>query len=259
MTSNRPTTHNEPDDPDGDDRLELYVLDMLPDDERAEIESMLRRDSQARERARELRGVVSSLAFDLEPMQPSAGLRGRILDAARADEPGRRVEPAPVAAPVSLTERRDERTSRRGSLASRWAPWAVAAMLAVALVGSMVWNVNLRERLDERVITETYAVVSVGPAEGTNGELLVVDDRNTALLALSNLPELEPGRVYQVWLIDEGDPVPNVTFQPNTVGAASVAVPGDIESYRLLAITVEPEGGSTAPTTDPIISSPLTD
>lgn len=132
-------------------------------------------------------------------------------------------------------------------------------MLAVGLIGSMAWNVTLRGQLDDRVVTGAYAVAAVGPAEGANGEVLVVENHDGALVALSNLPALEPGQVYQVWLIDDGDPVPNVTFQPNVAGAASVAVPGDVEAYRTLAITVEPSGGSTAPTTNPIISSTLTD
>ena len=258
MTINRPTTQHQPDDRDDDDLLELYVLDMLADVERKDVENLLLRDPQARDRVRELRSVTAMLAFDLEPMQPSAGLRSRILDAARSDIVDQVSVSASAPAPVSLADRRDARAMRSGG-AGRWMPWAVAATLAVALVGSLAWNVALRGQLDERVVTDTYAIVAIGPAEGTNGEVLVVENQDSALVALSNLPALEPGQVYQVWLIDDGDPVPNVTFQPNVAGAASVAVPGDVGAYRTLAITVEPSGGSIAPTTNPIISSTLTD
>lgn len=258
MTTNQPTTQHQPDDRDDDGLLELYVLDMLSDAERTEVENMLLRDPQARDRVRELRSVSAMLAFDLEPTQPSAGLRSRILDAARSDVGDRVPDPTSAPAPISLAERRDARaTSSRGG--GRWMPWAVAAMLAVALVGSLAWNAALRSQLDERVVTDAYAIVAIGPAEGTDGEVLVVENQDSALVALSNLPALESGQVYQVWLIDDGDPVPNVTFQPNVAGAASIAVPGNVAAYRTLAITVEPSGGSTAPTTNPIISSTLTD
>lgn len=107
MTSNRPTTDNQPDDLGGDDQLELYVLDMLSDDERAEVENRLLQDREASERVRELRSVAAMLAFDLEPMQPSTDLRSRILDAAREDVAVRVPVASPPPAPISLSERRE--------------------------------------------------------------------------------------------------------------------------------------------------------
>ena len=83
----------------------------------------------------------------------------------------------------------------------------------------------------------------------------VARDAHSIVVGLETLPS---DRAYQVWLIADGDPVPNVTFLPNAAGVATVTVPGEIEDYNLLAITVEPLAGSTAPTTDPIITSYLT-
>ena len=40
---------------------------------------------RARDRVRQLQGVASMLALEIEPMQASPGLKTRILDAARAD------------------------------------------------------------------------------------------------------------------------------------------------------------------------------
>jgi anti-sigma-K factor RskA len=231
-----------------DEQLELYVLGLLDEGETAAIERLLREDPTARQRARELHEVVSVLAFDAEPIDPSAGLKARIMDAARAD---RTPEPAAPPAPVSLAERRE-----RGLV--RWTPWLVAAVLALALAGSLIWNAQLRSDLDAQPETATYAVAGSGPAVGVAGTLIVTGNDDEAILSLAGLETLPSDRAYQVWLIADSDPVPNVTFVPNAAGVATVTVSGEIEDYSLLAITVEPLAGSAAPTTDPIITSDLT-
>jgi anti-sigma-K factor RskA len=231
-----------------DEQIELYVLGLLDEGETAAIERLLRENPAARQRARELRDVVSVLAFDAEPIAPSPGLKARIMDTVRADPTPELVAPAP---PTSLAERRE-----RG--AARWAPWLVAAVLAIALAGSLVWNAQLRSDLDAQPETATYAVAGSGPAEGVAGTLIVVGDEDNAILNLAGLDALPSDRAYQVWLIADGAPVPNVTFVPNDAGVATVSVPGEIADYSTLAITIEPVAGSAAPTTDPIIVSDLT-
>lgn len=235
---------------DRDEQLELYALGLLDENETAAVEQLLREDPAARQRARELREVVSVLAFDADPVEPSPGLKARILDAARADLPSTDVEPDP-APPISLAERRE-----RGI--TRWTPWLVAAALAVALATSLIWNSQLRSDLDAQPDTTTFAVAGSGPAENVAGTLVVVGDHDNGILFLAGLEELPSDRAYQVWLIADGDPVPNVTFLPNQEGIATVDVPGEISEYRILAITVEPLAGSQAPTTEPIITSDLT-
>jgi len=233
-----------------DEQIELYILGLLDEREMEAVERLLRDNPAARERARELREVVSMLAFDVEPLDPPAGLKARIMEAARAD-----LAPAPpappVAPPISLAER------RQGSL-TRWTPWLVAAALALALAGSLIWNAQLRSDLDARPETATYAVAGSGAAEGVAGTLIVVGDEDDAILNLAGLAALPSDRAYQVWLIAGDAPVPNITFVPNAAGTSTVSVPGQIDDYSTLAITIEPLAGSLAPTTDPIIFSDLT-
>src|SRR5688500_4673928 len=78
-----------------DEQLELYALGLLDERETAAVERLLREDPAARQRARELREVVSVLAFDTDPVEPSPDLKARILDAARADVTPEAVAPAP--------------------------------------------------------------------------------------------------------------------------------------------------------------------
>ncbi len=250
------------------EQLELYALDLLSDDDAAEVEASLATDPQAQALVRELRGTLATLSFDLDPVEPSAASRNRLL-AAVAAEPNAgapaaaslmadapTVTTAPdsiVSAPVQLDV---ERTRRRGL--PTWSSWAVAAALAIALVGSMLWNAQLRQDLDDRIATQTYPVAGSGPAESVSGSLTELVGRGEMVLVLHDLPTLEPNRVYQVWMIADGPPIPSIVFSTDASGVTRILIPEAPEGYQVMAITEEPSGGSMAPTTEPFISSTLT-
>src|SRR5947209_7718095 len=80
-----------------DDVIAAYALDALPRAERQEVEAHLRTCAQCRAEAGAARAVVDVLPLALEPVQPSAGLRERILMEARRD-----------AAPVRIVPRSEE-------------------------------------------------------------------------------------------------------------------------------------------------------
>jgi anti-sigma-K factor RskA len=72
---------------------------------------------------------------------------------------------------------------------------------------------------------------------------------NTAVLHAFRLPPVPEGRVYQLWLMRDGRPVPSETFSPGAGGGSLVlpfAVPGG--GFSAAAVTIEPAGGSPAPT-----------
>ena len=73
------------------------------------------------------------------------------------------------------------------------------------------------------------------------------------------LPALPPGKVYQMWTLAKGATkvAPSVTFQPDSTGNATVAVPADPATTTETAISVEPTGGSQQPTTKPIAVIPI--
>ncbi len=246
-----------------DAQLELYVLGLLDDDAAAAVERRLQTDERARERVRELRGTVGLLGLALEPLEPSPQLKTRLFDAVQADAERERLargagNDAPAVAavePVSLEAYRQAQPSARRQ---RWLPWAVAAALALALAGSLLWNAELRGELDGPPELARYGVTGSGAAAGAAGEVVALPDQEAAVVTLAGVPQPDPGRVFQVWWIDSGAPEPSVTFLPNEHGVASVVVPGDVDDYRVLAITIEPDGGSAQPTSDPILMSDLT-
>jgi len=74
---------------------------------------------------------------------------------------------------------------------------------------------------------------------------------NQGVLHAFRLPPTGPGKVYQLWLIPRGGaPIPSQTFTSAPDGHALVEafqLPID-GGFETAAITVEPEGGSQAPT-----------
>ncbi|GAB2603588.1 anti-sigma factor [Kocuria himachalensis] len=81
--------------------------------------------------------------------------------------------------------------------------------------------------------------------EGRPATLLVSQQQDTALFVSTDLPDPGQGREYQLWLIQEDTPVPDVHF---TGGQVRTWLDGEVADAAAVAMTVEPAGGSTAPT-----------
>jgi anti-sigma-K factor RskA len=82
----------------------------------------------------------------------------------------------------------------------------------------------------------------------------VVSQGRAALI--SSLGSPPAGRTYQAWGIPDGGgaPVPLPTFSK----PGSVLILNDVGDYKQLAVTVEPSGGSKAPSGAPIAAARLT-
>jgi anti-sigma-K factor RskA len=161
-------------------------------------------------------------------------------------------------------------------------PWAAYILSAGALAAAIVALVNSaslqrelgaerehtavlqREVTAERSLAETqrrqladlFAPDSKHyPVAG--GEVVTRNGR--VYLALRSLPKLPPGKVFQVWTLARGakNVAPNITFTPNAAGSAIVAVPSVPQKLAAVAVSVEPAGGSKAPSTKPTFIRPL--
>lgn len=92
---------------------------------------------------------------------------------------------------------------------------------------------------------------------GVDGE--VVTHGGKLYVAMHDLPAPPKGKVYQAWTLARGakDMAPSVTFVPDSRGVAIVSLPVDARLTNAVAVSVEPEGGSKAPTTKPVLVVPL--
>lgn len=76
------------------------------------------------------------------------------------------------------------------------------------------------------------------------------------LLHAVGLKPADAGRTYQLWLIKDGKPVPSLVFNTgsdNTSLQWGIELPTSTSGVTAVAVTVEPAGGSAAPTTTPFL------
>jgi anti-sigma-K factor RskA len=81
----------------------------------------------------------------------------------------------------------------------------------------------------------------------------LVNPNKGVLLVASNLPQLIADKTYEMWLIPKGStPRPAGLFQSDPSGVAVHTATPDV-----IVVTLEPESGSAAPTSSPIIAVPV--
>jgi Anti-sigma-K factor rskA len=166
---------------------------------------------------------------------------------------------------------------------SWWPVWAVAtAGLAVAAMtfyfeqrDSNTQLAQVKQTLSDRTIEankasqileflnqpETKAVGFRGTEPTPPRGNFFVNPRSGVLMIASNLPKLDAGKTYEMWLIPKGkNPVPAGLFRLDERGGAVhlQAGPIDVATMAAVAVSLEPESGSAQPTTKPIIVAPVT-
>lgn len=235
--------------------LALSAVD--PDEARAAREH-LSSCPEPHEELRSLVGADAALAAGLEPIQPSAALRDRLMSTVET-MPRRQVTAEPQAAPVH------ERPARRG-----WLDWlspqvarplAVAAMVAFIAVGA--WGIGIYGQLGERdrALQAVAAAISNGQVafrvEGSAGRGYVVDTPGSgASFVVADLGALPADRLYELWLIGPSGPVDVGTFRPGAAAVAVVPVDRDLSGFTTFAVTVETQR-VTLPTTDPVMAGQI--
>ncbi len=223
-----------------------YVLDALAPEEAEEFRQHLRGCPACRDEVAELRRAVTRMA-EADASAPPPELKSRIL--AAADRTPQQPPPAAVATPV---EDEQGAASRR-----RWLPRLLAAAAAVVLVGGGVWAVM--DRSDDGATLAANAVqvfeaedartVTVDTENGGRLTVAVSPARNEMAVDTRELPDPGEDRVYQIWAVQGTEMISKAVLADIGQGAA-MEMP-DAETQ--VAFTIEPAGGSTAPTSDPIV------
>jgi anti-sigma-K factor RskA len=227
------------------DDLAAYALGAMPEDEAARIEEHLEGCPRCRELLRWLSPAVDVLPAAVPQLTPPPGLRERIMAAVReeADE----VEHAGEAT------RRGPRWRRLPGIALRPATaLAAVAVLAVGLAGGYVIRGD-----EEPATTESRFVEAKALSGDPNVSATLERHGDSATLHVNELPQLPPGKVYEVWLERAGVLEPSTLFVLDESGAGSAAVPGPLAGAERVLVTAEPRGGSQSPTSRPLLAASL--
>jgi anti-sigma-K factor RskA len=222
------------------DLLGAYALDALPADEKAAVEGHLATCNLHGE-VLGLLSAAGAVAFTSATEMPRPELRSRILAAIARDDPEATHSDPPLIV-LPITPLRSRRLT--------WAPYALAAVFAVISLGLLAWNLVLvsgGDSAEPRVVLLT----------GSTGFGAVVVEDDATLVQVSGLPALDSSRAYQVWVIEDGAPEPAGLLAPDAGGNATHNLGRAVPDSAVIAITVEPAGGSPRPTTDPILVAEL--
>jgi anti-sigma-K factor RskA len=182
-------------------------------------------------------------------------------------------------APAGLTERMRRRLASSPNEAKPGAWWArrpirsfapvLAALVLLLAITNLYW-VNRVNRLEHQATDQaaflvrladatTVALSADGPAAYAQGVVYRPTDSRLALLCVYRMPALAPDKTYQLWLIRNGQRDSGGLFRVSPDGFGLLVIQPDrpLSEYNAVGITVEPAGGSSAPTSPRVLGASL--
>jgi anti-sigma-K factor RskA len=206
---------------------------------------------------RSLIGADAVLTAGLDPIQPSAALRDRLM--ASVDALPSRIEAAAPAGEAPAPARRGWLDWLSPQLARPMALAGVAAAVLLAVVSaSLAGQLGDRDRALREVASALAADAPAHRVEGTAGRGYVVDTEGTgaAFIVADVQGPLAANELYELWLIGPEGPVDVGVFQPRDNQIRVIRVEQDLEGFDTFAVTVEAERVA-APTSDPVMAGAI--
>ena len=240
------------------DQSGLYVLGSLGPDERRLFEAHLATCEECAAEIHSFQQPLEALAATSPAALPSAAVRARVL--------------------ASVMPRRT---------LSRW-PWLAmaASLLVAAALGLYSWQLRGRVEHLEAQLRDAFLLVQAGDRQLAEARLVAINaERKVAVLAApdvahvmlkgqivapdasaralwsrsrglvfaaTNLPQLPSGRTYQLWILaGKRPPISDGwVFKTDASGSATLLfqTAATLPAPTAMAVTIEPDGGMTAPT-----------
>ncbi len=228
-----------------------YVLHALSDAENVRFESLLAESEETRAEVTELADTAVVLGLSVAPVDPPATLRASIL--AKLDATAQ-LDPAP--APFRPVE---ERARRRWYVRPVTTLAAAAAVIALVFGAGVVVNAVIQaqqasataSQIDRIQAAADYQRSTVPVATGGTATLIWSASLKRSAVVMQGIDKLPGGKSYELWYIGARGAVPAGTFDAGG-SMQSIVLAGDLMSGDAVGVTVEPAGGSKAPTTKPI-------
>ena len=238
--------------------LAAWVLGAVTVDEADEMRLHIDGCASCREAAGRMERAKGALPLAVDEVTPPARLRERVLAAAAAsrgagaEQAPRRMEPR---RPSKVTPLPPARRSRSPLFA------AAAAVLLALLVGVVAGDLLGRTAVPPPAsAVARYTIVGSQELAGAKASVIDLKSDGVALVDFTGLPQVEAGKVYEVWLITpSGRADPAAVFVPDSNGSKVVVVNQSLSGYSVMAVTREVgPSGTSAPTEQPQMAGKLT-
>jgi anti-sigma-K factor RskA len=228
------------------ENIPAYAIGALDGEEVPALQTHLETCASCRTQLAEYRALSDSLLTAIPPKEPSAALRKSLQ--------GR----LPSAQKAAWRPRTFSLNLSRLALG-----FAVIALLTLNVISfaqlrqiqiqqaSLVTQVENAQIVLGLMSSSTIQMIPIS-GEKASGTLLLDKGNNKAVLIVQNLPQLMENQTYQIWLVkSDGGRDTGGLFRPESGGTYTTKVilsPQSISDYVRIGVTVEPAGGSDAPT-----------
>ena len=258
-------------DPRIEELLPFYALDALTEEEKQLVESYLAEHPEARTEVQDLQSGASALPYSVSPVEPPRHVKEALMarvasDAQARERSARRVESPPARRGIHFEDFFRVLSFGAATIAI---VWAFLLSAQVTRLQSEISALNQQVAAQSQSIDElvqnlsqsdviTVSLNSTEEQPRALGQLIANPTDKSAVVVISGLPPLEPGKTYQVWLIG-GAPVSAGLLSVDENGQSVLIITSEeaIGSFNSLGISIEPEGGSEQPTGDIVVLSEL--
>ncbi len=240
--------------------IELYVMNALPSDEAAQVEALTGEHPEIVMEIEKIQDALQQYA-QVYAIEPKPELKDAVLEKIKTES---------VSFPSSSSSALPDTSTSPLSIRLSWTTWLAAAASVMAIV-LFFQNMNNKKALtdctaenaknveNQKVIVQleykldilrganTQEINMNGLPIAPSAKVLVYwnPTEKATLLSIQNLPEPPKGTQYQLWAIVDKKPVDGGVFLYDITAVQQMKAFDHAEAF---AVTLEPEGGSIAPT-----------
>lgn len=219
------------------DSLPGYALNCLDEEELVSISEHLAGCETCQAHLHAYQAIVDQLPLALPQAEPPPRLKQQLMA---------RIRPAEI---------QPSRWQVFSNFMRRTAPvWGVVGLLLIVLLaagGLLLWQrLNRLEAVTQPNQMQTIMLAGTQAAPKASGLIVLSLDGRHGTLVVDHLPVLDPAHEYQLWLIRDDRRASGAVFSVNKDGYGSVWVssPEPLANYSSFGVSIEPAGGSPAPT-----------
>jgi anti-sigma-K factor RskA len=243
-----------------EDLKDAYVLGALPEEGRLSFEDYLAAHPEKQAEIDDLGAVAGLLALYPQEQEPSPELRSRVMEVVEAE-----AEPRGVRGRSTFARVGDFLSVRS----------LVLGAAALLVIGLLAWNVmlqgqvedlqgrvqdaqgqvqDLQAQVDEAQEQQQSATIDLEGSwadQGANAQVVSINKKQ-AILVAKDMPSVPEDQTCEIWVISNDVPKPSGLFQPEG-NVTATPITNSITNADVIAVTVEPAGGSEQPTSDPVL------
>ncbi|MDX6727866.1 MAG: hypothetical protein QOK49_2671 [Baekduia sp.] len=225
-----------------------WVLGALDDDEAAAFATHLESCQACRDAVAQVQPVADVLPMAAPQVVPPQALKDRIMAVVESEAQLLRAAGPEADRPPPRATEPSGRPSWRRRLRPMPAAVLATALLALGVAAGVLLSAGGGSTTTRPGFGPTGAEVALRVSNGSHGEL-----------DLQHMPAPPPGRVYQVWLVTgRHQPRPTHTlFTVPSDGRARVDILESLKGTDKVLVTAEPSGGSSRPTSAPVVGADL--